>query len=243
MIGTPMRSSLRYALPMILAATPAALFAQWLDYPTAGVPHTPDGKPNLAAPAPRTADGKPDFSGMWGWVTRANCGAKCNDTQISREFINIAASAEDTCALSAVGGGTGQETKRRAGTRSERSLHAARSSANLDRRLLQADFRGSGPRDHPDRAQYAVPADLHRWAAASEGSESDLERVLGRPLGRRHAGRGNHRLPRRSLVGCQRQATDGARPKRSKGSGGPTTEIWKSRLRSTIRRPTPRRGR
>jgi len=68
------------------------MFAQWLDYPTAGVPRTPDGKPNLAAPAPRTADGKPDFSGMWGWVTRANCGAKCNDTQISREFINIAAS-------------------------------------------------------------------------------------------------------------------------------------------------------
>ena len=77
---------------MILAAAPSCLFAQWLDYPTAGVPHTADGKPNLDAPAPRAADGKPDFSGMWGWVTRANCGAKCNDTQISREFINIAAS-------------------------------------------------------------------------------------------------------------------------------------------------------
>jgi hypothetical protein len=41
------------------------LHAQWLKYPTAGVPRTADGRPNLAAPAPRTADGKPDFSGLW----------------------------------------------------------------------------------------------------------------------------------------------------------------------------------
>ena len=37
--------------------------AQWLDYPTPGVPRTPDGKPNLSAPTPRTAAGKPDFVG------------------------------------------------------------------------------------------------------------------------------------------------------------------------------------
>lgn len=30
------------------------------------MPRTPDGKPNLTAPAPRTADGKPDLSGLWG---------------------------------------------------------------------------------------------------------------------------------------------------------------------------------
>jgi hypothetical protein len=42
---------------------PAA--AQWLNYPTPGIPRTADGKPNLTAPAPRTADGKPDFSGFW----------------------------------------------------------------------------------------------------------------------------------------------------------------------------------
>jgi hypothetical protein len=45
----------------------AAVFAhaQWLNYPTAGIPRTTDGKPNLSAPAPRTADGKPDISGLW----------------------------------------------------------------------------------------------------------------------------------------------------------------------------------
>ena len=44
-------------------STPAP--AQWLNYPTPGIPRTTDGKPNLSAPAPRTADGKPDLSGVW----------------------------------------------------------------------------------------------------------------------------------------------------------------------------------
>jgi hypothetical protein len=49
-----------------LAAVGAfAIAAQWPSYPTTRVPRTPDGKPNLAAPAPRTADGKPDLSGIW----------------------------------------------------------------------------------------------------------------------------------------------------------------------------------
>jgi hypothetical protein len=43
----------------------APLAAQWLNYPTPAIPRTPDGKPNLTAPAPRTADGKPDLSGLW----------------------------------------------------------------------------------------------------------------------------------------------------------------------------------
>ena len=93
----PSRSCLKHAaVVLILTAVPPALFAQWLNYPTPGVPRTPDGKPNLSAPAPRTADGKPDLSGMWGWVNIGPpCGAQCNDLQISREFINIAATLKD----------------------------------------------------------------------------------------------------------------------------------------------------
>jgi hypothetical protein len=48
-----------------IVAVPALGFAQWLRYPTEGVPRTADGKPDLNAPTPRLPDGKPDFSGLW----------------------------------------------------------------------------------------------------------------------------------------------------------------------------------
>jgi hypothetical protein len=51
---------------LCLSGTATLLGAQWLKYPTPGIPRTADGRPNLSAPAPRTADGKPDFSGVWG---------------------------------------------------------------------------------------------------------------------------------------------------------------------------------
>jgi len=43
----------------------ASVSAQWLKYPTPGIPRTPDGKPNLSAPAPKLPDGKLDISGLW----------------------------------------------------------------------------------------------------------------------------------------------------------------------------------
>jgi hypothetical protein len=48
---------------LLLGYAPVA--AQWPERPTAGVPRTADGRPNLSAPAPRTADGRPDLSGIW----------------------------------------------------------------------------------------------------------------------------------------------------------------------------------
>src|SRR5262249_13859104 len=39
--------------------------AQWIRYPTPGIPRLSDGTPDLSAPAPRTADGRPDLSGIW----------------------------------------------------------------------------------------------------------------------------------------------------------------------------------
>src|SRR5262249_40909757 len=46
-------------------ATLFPLCAQWLNYPTPGIPRTPDGRVRLAAPAPKAPYGKPDLSGIW----------------------------------------------------------------------------------------------------------------------------------------------------------------------------------
>jgi len=54
-----------WASTAILLCAYSPLPAQWLHYPTPGVPRTADGKPDLTAPAPRTSNGKPDFSGVW----------------------------------------------------------------------------------------------------------------------------------------------------------------------------------
>jgi hypothetical protein len=63
----PMRSAALVTAALILgtpfACTPLA--AQWVHYPTAGVPRKADGSLDASAATPRMADGKPDFSGVW----------------------------------------------------------------------------------------------------------------------------------------------------------------------------------
>ena len=59
----PGRASVAVALAALLASAPAV--AQWVGYPTAGVPRKADGKADMTAPAPRLTNGKPDFSGIW----------------------------------------------------------------------------------------------------------------------------------------------------------------------------------
>ena len=61
---------MRISALAVIAATAWSMLAmpvaaQWVRYPTAAVPRTRDGKPDLSARTPRAADGKPDLSGVW----------------------------------------------------------------------------------------------------------------------------------------------------------------------------------
>jgi hypothetical protein len=54
-----------WMMAMVVFFCTAPVQAQWLHYPTPGIPRSSDGKPNLSAPTPRMPDGKPDLSGFW----------------------------------------------------------------------------------------------------------------------------------------------------------------------------------
>jgi len=96
---------MRLVVGITISLICSPLSAQWLNYPTAGIPRLQDGKPNLTAPAPRTADGKPDLSGIWGLacpvanavngtITGANVYC-ATEVSVPAEFFNFGNSIKD----------------------------------------------------------------------------------------------------------------------------------------------------
>jgi hypothetical protein len=97
---------MRTAVGIIVCAISAPLSAQWLNYPTPGVPRLAGGKPNLTAPAPRASDGKPDLSGIWGLPCPVGTNAAggfdglpnvycATEVAVPREFANIGQSFKE----------------------------------------------------------------------------------------------------------------------------------------------------
>jgi hypothetical protein len=102
----PLPCRVNAAVGIIVWVLAAPLSAQWLNYPTPGIPRLPDGKPNLTAPAPRASDGKPDLSGIWGLPCPVGTNAAngfegapsvycASEIAVSPEFANIGRSLTD----------------------------------------------------------------------------------------------------------------------------------------------------
>ena len=83
--------NIRPLLLVLVCLAGTSLHAQWLKHPTAGVPRTPDGRPNLSAPAPKAADGKPDLSGIWQLQPRPCPPEGCGDYAVGPEFLDFGA--------------------------------------------------------------------------------------------------------------------------------------------------------
>ena len=60
-----MRKATTASFAILTASLTLPVLAQWFELPTAGLPRTADGKPDLTAPEPLLPDGTSNLSGIW----------------------------------------------------------------------------------------------------------------------------------------------------------------------------------
>ena len=154
--------------------------------PTPGIPRLADGKPNLAAPAPRTADGKPDLSGLW---QNAVGDRIYNDITVDLPPGEVAP-LRPTPSIGNGGWSSARTAWRRYASRWARRYSPRATAEPYGPDADAGDVSVQG-RDAPR---------IWMDGRLVVGPESDVDGILRRPLGRRHAGRREQRLHRRSWL-------------------------------------------
>ena len=188
--------TIRFIVVVVFAMS-AVASAQWLKYPTAGIPRTADGKPDLtatdAAARERKAGARRAVAAGAGRTRRRK---HREEPQGTGSFPAVGRSA--------VQGAPGEQQPRR----SDRQMRRRRRAAIGPGRVSLSDPRGARHGGYPLRGRARVSPDFYRWARAAEGSESGMVRLLGREMGRRRLRRDNDRVQRQRLAGQRRTARD-----------------------------------
>ena len=183
----------------VVVATLKIASAQWLNYPTPGIPRLPDGKPNLAAKAPRTRDGKPDLSGVWHVYSEPldekkrlfgpNVGAisvpGMEPDTISKYGVNILLDFKPGEIVMTPEAQRVMDERRKDNEDLTTLAVPADGHAARDAGVRSAEDRSDAGTDSDRaRARRHATSDLHRRPQAAREPQPDLARIVSRPMGR-----------------------------------------------------------
>ena len=182
---------------------PAA--AQWLHYPTPGLPKTPGGAPKLNAPAPRTADRKPDLSGLWAAEKRPCPPDGCIDQMVGEQFIDIGFGIQGGLPLQP----WAAELKKKRTAENGKDDPTSRCLPGSPVQMHTSPFLRKIVQVPGLLVMMSENSAIYRQIftdnrALPERPLALLVRILLRQMGRRHTGRPHDRLPRRTVARSQR---------------------------------------